>query len=227
MKKLIMAIAISLLVLAAAASAKPTISAEVNGLRPIPGDPLSPTPTISITVTTASGPANGTIEVGGLRTTLTFTQSGNNYFAVHRVTTPLADGRQTITIEASDATTLEAHYEITPLYVQNNQTLIVQGAPLFYPNPFDPGQTATPTVAIGYTLSKPANVTVNIYDLSGRLIARQAYSADGNGGRAGYNAVSWDGRSGGGALVGNGLYVCLIVADGKALGTGKITVLKR
>ena len=214
-----------LLVLAAAATAQPTISAEVNGLRLIPGDPISPTPTISITVTTASGPAGGTIEVGGLSTTLTFTQDGNNYYATHNVTTPLADGSQTITIEASDATTLEALLEITPLYVQNNQELIVQGTPLFYPNPFDPGNTAT--TAIGYTLSKPANVTVAIFDLTGAMIAKQAYTADANGGRAGYNAVTWDGRSGGGAVAGNGLYVCLIIADGKVLGTGKVTVLKR
>jgi len=200
-----------LLVLAAAATAQPTISAEVNGLRLIPGDPISPTPTISITVTTASGPAGGTIEVGGLSTTLTFTQDGNNYYATHNVTTPLADGSQTITIEASDATTLEALLEITPLYVQNNQELIVQGTPLFYPNPFDPGNTAT--TAIGYTLSKPANVTVAIFDLTGAMIAKQAYT--------------WDGRSGGGAVAGNGLYVCLIIADGKVLGTGKVTVLKR
>ena len=216
-----------LLILAAAASAKPTISAEVNGLRLIPGDPLSATPRITITVTTASGPARGTIEVGAVKTALTFTQVGNNYYATHNVTAPLADGIQTITIEAWDTTTDEAIFEITPLYVQNNKAIIVQGVALFYPNPFDPGNTTTPTTAIGYTLSKPANVTLSIHDLTGMLIAKKTYAADANGGRAGYNAVTWDGRSDGGSLAGNGLYVCLIIADGKVIGKGKLTVLKR
>jgi hypothetical protein len=226
MKKIFLSAMFMIIILAAAASAKPSISAEVNGVRLIPGDAISSTPRINITVNTASGPARGTIEVGGVQTILTFTQVGNNYYAVHNVTTPLANGIQTITIRAGDAGTVEAIFELTPLYVQNNHDLTVQSPPLCYPNPFDPGNTATPTATIGYTLSKQAALTLYIYDPSGLLIYQKSSRGD-DGGGAGYNTITWDGRAGNGSVAGNGIYVFLLISEGNLVGKGKVTVLKR
>ena len=78
-------------------------------------------------------------------------------------------------------------------------------------------------------LSIPSNVTLSIFDLSGSLIAKKSYSANQPGGRAGYNEVSWDGKSDGGTWVGNGIYIYLIIVDGKVAqnGKGKIAVFKR
>ncbi|MBU1026928.1 MAG: hypothetical protein KKA31_04285, partial [Candidatus Margulisbacteria bacterium] len=61
------------------------------------------------------------------------------------------------------------------------------------------------------------------------LIAKNNYAAGSSGGKAGYNEVTWDGKSSSGAYVGNGLYVFLIIADGKVVqnGKGKIAVFKQ
>jgi hypothetical protein len=225
MKKLFLAIIVSVFLLSALAAAKPTVSVRINGAQAIPGDPISATPRIEITATTTSGPVSGTVEIAATRATLTFTQVGNNYYATREITSALSDGIYTVTVEATDTTTTETIYTVTPLYVQNTKELIVQGSLLCYPNPFDPGSTATTTIA--YSLSKPANLTLSIYDLAGTPVTRKSYSAGDNGGHAGYNSPTWDGRSDTGSVAGNGIYVILLVADGKLAGKGKLTVLKR
>ncbi|MCU0641856.1 MAG: hypothetical protein MUC35_07265 [Candidatus Margulisbacteria bacterium] len=216
-----------LLVISGCAFARPTLSVKLNGVTAIPGDSLSATPRIEIIATTTTGPVRATLEVGSALTNLTFVQSGNNYYATAEITTALADGIFALTIEAADATTAEAVYELTPLYVRTAGDPAAIGAPLCYPNPFDPGNAATPTAKIGYTLTRSANVTLSIHDLAGTLLVKQSYAAGVNGGSAGYNAVTWDGRSAGGNVAGNGIYVYLLIADGKLVGKGKVTVLKR
>ena len=115
--------------------------------------------------------------------------------------------------------------EADNLTVQTAGAATVFSTPLNYPNPFNP---TTQTTTISYLLSKDTNITLKIFDLYGTLLVSQNYSAGQNGGRAGYNdAATWDGRVNGG-LVGNGIYVYLLIGDGKVLqnGIGRLTVYK-
>ena len=60
-----------------------------------------------------------------------------------------------------------------------------------------------------YILSRPADVSIRIFTISGRLIR----NLDGVPGRAGYNQVRWDGRDAGGHLLANGVYLYTVTAD--------------
>ena len=202
------------------------ISVKINGLKPYPGDPISATPRIEVTVTSSNAVDSIGIHLDSISASPEIVGIGNNYFATHEVTSPISDGAHTLTIEAFDTLGNGATYEASPFYVQSEREVAVQGFPLNHPNPFNAGEENT---RIGYTLSKPANITLSIFDLTGNLIAKKSYPAGENGGRAGYNEVTWDGKSDSGSYVGNGIYLYLIIADGKVVqnGKGKITVFKQ
>ncbi|MFC1637507.1 Ig-like domain-containing protein, partial [Candidatus Margulisiibacteriota bacterium] len=186
---------------------KPTISLRIDGSQPLSGDPIDPTPVIELTITAINSLESANLRLDATSPTLTFARVDNNYYATYEVTTALADGVHCITIEAFDILGEAATYEVQPLYVQGTGNMAIQGLPLNYPNPFNAG---TENTTISYTLSRSANITINIFNLAGNLIAKQSYSADQAGGRAGYNEVSWDGTGSGGSVVGNGIYIYLI-----------------
>jgi len=73
------------------------------------------------------------------------------------------------------------------------------------PNP------TTSTATIRYTLSAPGRISLDIYDLSGRLV-RSLASGDAN---AGENSVVWDGKDGSGHAAANGVYTVTLSAQGK------------
>jgi len=168
------------------------ISVKINGVKPYPGDPISATPRIEITVTSTNAVQSIGIKLDSISVNPTFEVTGNNYFATYEGISPLSDGAHTLTIEAFTLGN-GATYEASPFYVQSERDVTVQGCPLNYPNPFDPG---TSTTSIGYTLSKAATITVAIFDITGNQISRKSFSAGENGGRAGYNEVPWDDRGG-------------------------------
>ncbi len=60
-----------------------------------------------------------------------------------------------------------------------------------------------------YILSRPADVSIRIFTIAGRLIRK----LDGVPGRAGYNQVHWDGRDADGQLLANGVYLYTVSAD--------------
>ncbi len=206
-------------------SNKPIISQTINGVNAFPGDPISATPKFEISVTSANTLTLGRLTLDSVAHTLTFAVSGTSYLATYEVASALGNGSHYLTIEAFDALGNGATTEVGPYYVQTASELIAQGAPLNYPNPFSPG---TQNTTISYILSKPANITLSIFDLSGSLIARKNLTAGSAGGRAGYNEVTWDGKSDSGSYVGNGIYLYILVGDGKVLpnGKGKITAFR-
>ncbi|MBI5700935.1 Ig-like domain-containing protein [Candidatus Saganbacteria bacterium] len=206
------------------AQSTPTISVRINGVKPYPGDPLSPTPKIEITVNTINGPPTGSIKINSSKTNLTFANVDTNYYSTFETAAPLSDGSVYLIVEAFDTLGNGSTYEVTPIYVQSSKDLVSQGTPLSYPNPFDP---QTETTSISYLLSKASSITLTIHDLSGNLISKKSYSSTQNGGIAGYNEVSWDGKSDAGQTVGTGTYVYLIIGGGKVIGKGKITAVKR
>lgn len=203
---------------------RPKVSLQIDGSQAIPGDPIAELPQLTARATSIKPITGGTINIDGVKNNLTYTLTGSYYFATFTPAQALASGRHTITVEAFDSLSQGATYEITPLYVQANKELAVLGVPLTYPNPFNPNNG---NAAISYLLSKPANITLTIHTLAGTLVTKKNYSSGTTGGRAGYNEVAWDGRSDGGATTGNGIYIVLIVGDGKVLAKGKITVYKQ
>ena len=80
-----------------------------------------------------------------------------------------------------------------------------------FPNPFDtrkggPGGKTT----ITYTLNADSDVTITVYDLLGYVVKTMSYNSGSEGGMAGPNFVTWDGRNGSGNLVSKGGYVARI-----------------
>jgi hypothetical protein len=208
------------------AQAKPAISVQINGVTPLPGDPIAALPVISVTATSTGAAVTGRITVDNTTTPVTFVSGGgNNFYGTLEVAAALADGAHGLTIEAFDALG-GATVEVVPLFVQTSQELVAQGQPLNYPNPFDPGVPGSTTL-ISYNLSKAANLTLSIYDMFGTPVAKMNFNAGDNGGRAGYNAVPWNGKSDTGQVAGNGIYIYLLIAEGKVIAKGKLMILKR
>ena len=67
-----------------------------------------------------------------------------------------------------------------------------------YPNPFNP-QTV-----ISYSLPEPSDITLIIYNISGKRVVTLEQSQK----SAGYHSVTWDGRDSYGRLVSGGVYLC-------------------
>lgn len=207
------------------AEEKPTISVKIDGASSLPGDPISSTPKIEITVSSYTSLESGRLTIDSLRKDLSFTKIDKTYYSTYEVSSALADGTHGLTIEAWDISGKISTFEIYPLYVQTSSVLTIQGMPLNYPNPYNPNAGLT---TIGYVLSKPANISLRIFDIAGNLVAKKDFAANEEGGKAGYNQVSWDGKTEGGAIVGNGIYIYVLIADGEVIpnGKGKITVFK-
>jgi subtilisin family serine protease len=79
-----------------------------------------------------------------------------------------------------------------------------------YPNPFNP------TTAISYQLSAFSHVSLNIYDISGRLISELVDGMQ----EAGAHQATFDGSS-----ISSGVYLYRLTADGE-VATGKLLLLK-
>lgn len=84
-----------------------------------------------------------------------------------------------------------------------------------YPNPFNPETSIT------YNLTKPGNVSLQVFDITGRHIAEltQGYT------QAGTHSVVWDGKNQNGQAVASGLYLYRLDVDGTA-STRTMTLLK-
>jgi hypothetical protein len=84
-----------------------------------------------------------------------------------------------------------------------------------YPNSFNP------MTRIEYALQAPGRVTLDIYDVAGRLVTRLS-----DGSRpAGEYVASWDGRNGKGQRVASGVYFLRLASDDATL-VRKITLVR-
>ena len=85
-----------------------------------------------------------------------------------------------------------------------------------YPNPFNPG------TVIEYTLSRPSGVSIDIYDITGRVVTVLT--------EAGQNAetcrVHWDGTDSGGHPVASGTYFYQLRVDGIPRETRKMQLVR-
>jgi len=93
------------------------------------------------------------------------------------------------------------------------------------PNPFSPDGTAAKGTFITFYLSKPAEIKILIYDISGTLIKIIPYSANFS-----YNTVVWNGQNDFGGVISNGVYLYYITstdAGGRqVIAKGKMIVVK-
>lgn len=84
------------------------------------------------------------------------------------------------------------------------------------PNPFNPGTT------ISFTLPEPLPVTLEIYDVAGRLVAR-LFDREPLAGGA--HVIDWNGRDASGRGVGSGIYLYRLRA-GKTIVSRKMVLLR-
>jgi hypothetical protein len=81
------------------------------------------------------------------------------------------------------------------------------------PRAFSPnGNFAARELSIGFTLARPGDYTVKLYNRAGRLVRLVVRNA---GGLAGANLVRWDGRNDDGHVVNPGLYLVTVSALGE------------
>ena len=148
----------------------------------------------------------------------------------------VATADNTITLTGTELN-LENPYDFSVASVDNNGNTsaysatinsvtldLVEGAALptvyaldaNYPNPFNPSTN------IQFALPEAGEVSLTIYDLTGRVIQTLA---DGRM-AAGYHRVVWDGRNARGASVATGVYFYRIVTSGGFVATRKMILLK-
>lgn len=205
----------------------PYVSARFDGTSAVNNDWITATPLIELTVLTASTLDTSSIklkidDVPVMGFTIT-KQSEILYLVSYKVTSALSDGTHTVSMEGSDVDGDTGTWQITGLSVKSSGAAQSQGSPLNYPNPFDPSSGTT----ISFTLTKDSDVDMNVYDISGNLITKKTYLSGSQGGKAGYNEVLWDGKADNGDLIGNGMYLYMLIIDGKMAGKGKMVAFRK
>jgi|GEM_PF-6935052 len=151
--------------------------------------------------------------------------SGRNEISFsYQFTDELNQGPRIIKIRAfSNFSDAYGELDVSVTVAGESETEII-GELLFYPVPFRPlsGEIAT----FAYNLTMDTDTTLVVYDSSGKVVFTKRFIAGMEGGKLGYNAVTWNGRSDFGYVIGNGIYLYQVIseAEKRSLGTGKIVV---
>ncbi len=115
----------------------------------------------------------------------------------------------------------------TPLLPMEGQIVpsvpALAGDTVSYPNPFNPDKDQSVTIA--YKYSADAEVKVVIYDITGQLI-QTLIGTSANRGADGYSRIVWNGRSGFGGTVENGVYLVTILSGGSTIARSKLLVMR-
>ena len=146
---------------------------------------------------------------------------------IYSVADPLSEGNHTFSVTASSSgliAKVATATEIAKVSVLGGPLRMIGNA-LTYPSPFSISKHKT--VTIQYTLSADANIDIYLISVAGERIKKFTCLAGGEGGAAGVNKVTWDGRADQGFLAGNAIYVGTIVArdDNRLLGKLKLTIV--
>src|SRR3989339_346436 len=217
-----------LFLLACPAAATVTIEAmTADGVRLYSGDSINTNTLLGIQFTSDSNLAADdsalTLRIDSADHAVTPSQRTPGTITGSYNASSLADGDHILRITVKELSGNTTTWEATHISVNSADRVDVLAQPLNFPNPCGPADTKT---YIGYKLSKDANITLSIHDMMGNLISRQSFSAGTNGGRATYNEVEWNLKTDGGSAVGNGIYVYLIIGDGRILSKGRIAIVK-
>lgn len=201
-----------------------TFEATVAGSPIINNDCIPSSPLINVMITTTlplNIPATKMSIDNNPVTPVVIAESATKYSVSYQVTSPLSDALHSISLEATDGTNTDT-WEATGLRVKTAGAVEMLAIPLNYPNPFDP---ATGT-AISFYLTRDSNIQINIYDVSGNLIAKKVCASGAAGGKAGYNEVLWNGINDSGNFVGNGMYLYFILSGSDMIGKGKMVAFR-
>jgi len=213
----------------------PTISnVRFGGRRYLPGDLISATPIITAVVSCDAGdPIINTsycsLEVDGSALPINFNWSTAGQPPLTYLLTIYP--RSPIPAEPvnSHVIRIKVMTNLGGIGIWDGNIAVMSGAVqvvgdvLNYPNPFKPLSGKSTTIA--YNLSINATVSIIIYDITGHEVHRATYHSGDDGGRAGINSVSWNGKDLFEDVVGNGMYVYKIVSGNKVIAIGKLVVL--
>lgn len=140
----------------------------------------------------------------------------------YRFPAKLDPGTYTITLRAWDVAGNITEESVTGLRVRGGETDI-DGPVLCYPYEFESGQGTI----IAYKLTVDGTVWIKVYSIRG-LVYNRDVSAGSSGGTAGYNEVAWNGLSGRGDKLGNGMYIVKIYnSNDKPIGSAKVIIRNR
>ena len=108
--------------------------------------------------------------------------------------------------------------------VMGGPTRII-GVPITYPSPFNMNKDRE--VTIQYELSSDCNIMVAINSPTGEFAKKWMFNTGTEGGSAGINKVTWDGKTDAGYQAGNAIYLGSIISrdDNRLLGKVKLTIL--
>jgi hypothetical protein len=177
----------------------------------VDGDYMSPTPAFSfqllddgsgidlgtLQVTIEPGTSEGRVLINS--NSAGFSYDTLSYTARVSLSAPLAQGRQTLTVSASD---LVGNIGVATADFQVDDVLRLEDV-ISFPNP-----TRGPA-QFTFKLTQEASVSIRIYDLSGNLVRQMT----GIPCKAGYNALPWDGWSDSNRLLAGGAYIYEVTAN--------------
>lgn len=159
--------------------------------------------------------------------------SPNGYYLSFVVTAGIAftNGTHLVDIGVVDGL-LTTGIPITRSVQVGGSTLAISKSPANVPNPFSPNNDGVnDTTDIIYDLTADGEISLRIYTLTGQMVYRQDIPSGGQGAHAGYNNVTWDGRSTfygtGRERLPNGTYICQVIGtvNGKKQSLGKLKIV--
>ena len=125
-------------------------------------------------------------------------------------TAPLDTGIYYWRVKTMNAQGLESDYQLPFEFVLEATVGGIRGIPLpktfavnCVPNPFVGATT------IKYQLPSPTEITLTIYDITGRIVRTLVDEGE----SAGYHQVAWDGKNDNGEAAGVGIYFCTLRTD--------------
>ena len=176
-----------------------TLDASVAGVSLKDGDAISSTLTITVSLTSETTVSSlslkplatlggvKSVQVDGVAVAYDIISSTSTSITI-RLRDALSTGTHTVKIITFDTAGMEYVLERTGLTVSSG-SVTTSGPTLVYPNPYDP---LAGNLKITYYLSVDTGTTIYVIDTSGRVVWKSNYLSGTNGGKAGYNEISWN-----------------------------------
>jgi hypothetical protein len=208
----------------------PGISIRINGVPIKSGDyiPKQPLITIRVTDEAPGHPLDAQLYLDDIQMPVTINQLSEQVLEANYQVTRDLKGEQFLThsirATAQDMAGNAASREATGLKVSYAGPRLTE-PPIVSETPFRPAHDGSKTMLLAYSLTEDSNTVIMLVGLGGETLWTRRYPAGQEGGRAGYNAISFNGISDlSNNPLANGIYVYQIVANGQAIGRGHIVI---